>query len=370
MECIETTLNRIFKYNNLLEDSVKKLLPDNIETEELLKTFGRYRKLYEIIGKLFFPKTPKKKYFEAYLNETYTSLRKLHMMISGHDKSTVFSRDKCIKDVKQCIQRNDFLIDDYLSTLRKFEEKYKKKVPKKFSPGPIIDNDTKFLLTIKYQIYLPMSCENIFVNMVQYKDQVYYVETNDLISFFYFYRTDDGWYWSPPKKTDPEDIWIECPQTTINEGYWTGKIIPTYIAEFIIWLHLFFPNIPEFYLKFGTDSKDESKKSENKKDKKDKKNKEKNNNDSDSDERSDSKTNKNKKEKIDKEKSSKNDKESSSKKNNEKSSGSDKEKTNKEQSSKSGKEKSSKSKSAKESEPSKTKTSGGDEEEEEEEDGD
>ena len=50
------------------------------------------------------------------------------------------------------------------------------------------------------------------------------------------------------KKTDPEDIWIECPQTKINEGYWTGKIIPAYIAEFIIWLDLFFPNIPEFYL--------------------------------------------------------------------------------------------------------------------------
>ena len=352
MECIETTINRIYKYNDLLEDSIKKLLPDSMETEELIKTFGRYRKLYEIIGKLFFPKTPKKKYFEAYLNETYTSLRKLHMMISGVDKSTVFSKDKCIKDVKQCIARNDFLIDDYLKTLRKFEEKYKKKVPKKFSPGPIIDNETKFLLTIKYQIYLPMSCENIFVNMVQYKDQVYYVETNDLISFFYFYRTEDGWYWSPPKKTDPEDIWIECPQTTINEGYWTGKIIPTYIAEFIIWLHLFFPNIPEFYLKQYGDNKEDSKKSEHKKDKKSKKNKEKSDDDSESDDdKSDNKTHKSKKEKSDKEKSKKNDKENSDK--------SDKEKSEKNHSSKSGKEKSSKSK---------TKNSGEDEDEEEEED--
>ena len=46
MECIETNLNRIVKYNEILESSTKKLLPDNMETEELLKTFGRYKKLY------------------------------------------------------------------------------------------------------------------------------------------------------------------------------------------------------------------------------------------------------------------------------------------------------------------------------------
>ena len=131
----------------------------------------------------------------------------------------------------------------------------------------MIDNETVFLLSIKCQIYLPLSCENIFVNMVQYKDQVYYIETNDLISFFYFYRTEDGWYWSPPKKTDPEDIWIECPQTSIDEGYWKGKIIPAFIAEFIIWLDLFFPNIPEFYLK-QLDGKKEEKMKKKKKSKK------------------------------------------------------------------------------------------------------
>ena len=280
MECIETTLNRVVKYNDLLEISVKKLLPDNMETEELLKTFSRYRKLYEIIGKLFYPKTPKKKYFEAYLNETYTSLRKLHMMLTQYDKSTVFSRDKCIRDVKQCIKRNDFLIDDYLKTLKKFEEKYKKKVPSKYRAGSILDNETVFLLSIRCQIYLPLSCENIFVNMVQYKDKVYYFETNDVISFFYFYRTDEGWYWSPPKKTDPEDIWIECPQTKINEGYWTGKIIPAYIAEFIIWLDLFFPNIPEFYLN-QLSSQTEGSKSKTTKKKKKKKTKTKSNKDDD-----------------------------------------------------------------------------------------
>ena len=33
MECIETTLNRVVKYNDILEKSTKKLLPDNMEKE-------------------------------------------------------------------------------------------------------------------------------------------------------------------------------------------------------------------------------------------------------------------------------------------------------------------------------------------------
>ena len=106
-----------------------------------------------------------------------------------------------------------------------------------------------FYLNISSQKNLLMSCEYIFVNMVQHKDMVYYVETNDVFNFFYFYRTDECWFWSPPKKTDPEDIWIECPKVRIEEGYWTGKIIPPFMAEFIMWLYLFFPKIPKEYLR-------------------------------------------------------------------------------------------------------------------------
>ena len=104
--------------------------------------------------------------------------------------------------------------------------------------------------------------------MTQYKDMVYYVETNDIFAFFYFYRTEDAWYWSPPKKTDPEDIWIECPQVKIEEGYWNGKIIPYYMAEYIVWLDLFFPNIPEFYLK--DDNQESVQKKKSRKEKKEK----------------------------------------------------------------------------------------------------
>ena len=261
MECIETTLNRLAKYNELLEKISKEVLADNKEAKEILNTYAKYKELLDIIAKLFYPKTPDKKYFEAYLNEIYSSLRKLHKILNGYDKSTVFIRDKCIRDMKECMKRNEYLLEDYLNTLKNFAKKNKTKIPKKFNPGALMDNETIILLSIKSQVYLPLSCENIFLNMVQYKDYVYYVETNDIFSFFYFFRTDDGWYWSPPKKTDLEDVWIECPETTISEGYWKGKTIPSHISEFIVWLGFFFPNVPEFYIKQFSVKKDEQRKS-------------------------------------------------------------------------------------------------------------
>lgn len=94
-----------------------------------------------------------------------------------------------------------------------------------------------------------MACENIFVNMVRLKHNVYFVETNEIFGFFYFYRTEDEWLWSPPRKDDPEDIWFACPQTIIDQGFWIGSLLPPYIQEFIVWLDLIFPNIPEKYVK-------------------------------------------------------------------------------------------------------------------------
>ena len=169
--------------------------------------------------------------------------------MTDYQKSTIFLKDKAVRDVKKGLLRNSYLSEEYLKGIRKFYEAYKKKIPKSFRPEKPKENKTEFLLSIKAQIYTPMSCENIFINMTQYKDMVYYVETNDMFSFFYFYRTEEGWFWSPPKKTDPEDIWIECPEIRIEEGFWEGKIIPPYMAEFIVWLFFFNPKIPEFYFK-------------------------------------------------------------------------------------------------------------------------
>ena len=123
----------------------------------------------------------------------------------------------------------------------------------------LINNETKFFLKLDYQKNIPNTIEYIFFNLVQFRDEVYYIKTRDIFNFFYFYRTEDGiWYWSPPKKTDPEDLWIESPNTKIASGYWINKKIPDYIEQFIIWLDIFSPRIPEFY----TEKKRENNKKE------------------------------------------------------------------------------------------------------------
>lgn len=249
MEYIETTIGRIAKYSEFLEKWTRRILPDTLETDEYCKTFSRYRKTFEIINKYLFINSSKRNYFENILNELYTSLRKINYVLTDYEKGSIFARDRMIRDIKKCMERNEFIIEEYLNELREFDRANKNKLPKNFSLPKVTRSEIYFLLSIKNQKYTPLSCENMFVNMIQYKDLVYYIETNDIFSFFYFYRTDDGWFWSPPKKTDPEDIWIECPNINIEEGYWTGKIIPPYMAEYIIWLDLFFPNIPEFYMK-------------------------------------------------------------------------------------------------------------------------
>ena len=268
MEYIETTLGRLAKYTEHLEKWTRDILEESLETEEYCKTYSRYRKTIEIIANHFYPNTSKRKFFEENLNELYTSLRKVNYMLTEFEKNSIFSRERNKKYLKQCLERNQYIINEYLSIMKKFDNKFKNKIPKDFKPDKITKNETSFYLSIKNQKYTPLSCENIFVNMTQYKDMVYYVETNDVFSFFYFYRTEDAWYWSPPKKTDPEDIWIECPQVKIEEGYWDGKIIPPYMAEFIVWLDLFFPNIPEFYLDKEQKEKKETEKDNEKKNKK------------------------------------------------------------------------------------------------------
>ena len=267
MEYIETTIRKIAKYNEYLDEWARDILEDNLENEELLKMFRRYKRTLEIIAHHFYPNTPHKDYLESVLNEIYTSMRKINYTLTDYEKASVFSKDKTLKDVKKCLERTNFLVEDFLDTMKTFDNSHRDSIPIDFSPPRVTKNKTTFLLSIKNQKNLPLSCENIFVNMVQYKDMVYYVETNDVFSFFYFYRTEDCWFWSPPKKTDPEDIWIECPETRIEEGFWTGKIIPPYMTEFIVWLDLFFPNIPEFYLKKEEpeEKKEEVKEEESKK---------------------------------------------------------------------------------------------------------
>lgn len=249
MEYIETTIGKLAKYNQLIEKWIKRELPLTMENEEYLKPFRKYLLCFEMISKLLYPNNSHSDYLTELLNELYTSLRKINFSLTDYHKSSLFSQDKGMKGLKACLARTQLVINAYHNTLKYYFNKNESNIPQGYDPGKPTRSTITFYLSIKNQVNLPMSCENIFVNMVQYKDMVYYVETSDLFSFFYFYRTEECWFWSPPKKTDPEDIWIECPDVKINEGYWKGEIIPEFMADYIVWLDLFFPNIPEFYIK-------------------------------------------------------------------------------------------------------------------------
>ena len=105
---------------------------------------------------------------------------------------------------------------------------------------------------LKFKLYLnkyskcPYTEEYIIHNLVLHDENIYYYRVKDTIfKFFYFYKTKDNtWYWSPPKKTDLEDIWMKCPDTVVKEGYWKCIQIPKYIEDLIIWLDLFYPDLP------------------------------------------------------------------------------------------------------------------------------
>ena len=249
MDYLETSIGRVAKYSHFLHEWSRDCLDDSLENDELLKIFNRSRKTIDLIGKHYFPNTPKQKYLNRILNGLYNSLRNINSFLTDYEKSSIFLKDKYRKDLQNSLLRINYIIEDYYESMKRFDKKNKSLIPSNFNPGKVSKNKTMFYLNISSQKNLLMSCEYIFVNMVQHKDMVYYVETNDVFNFFYFYRTDECWFWSPPKKTDPEDIWIECPKVRIEEGYWTGKIIPPFMAEFIMWLYLFFPKIPKEYLR-------------------------------------------------------------------------------------------------------------------------
>jgi hypothetical protein len=263
MEYIETTIGNLAKFSNYLEECIKKHINESLEREDILKPFVFYKKVITIISKNYKKKIEAnvKEYFDNLLNDIYTSLRKIHITIYQFTTGSLFSNDKNLKSLKDCCIRNEILIRDIYSNLKgsfdvEVEVKVKGDVPnntteisKKKKDINIIKSKRVFLLNIKNQRNIPATVENIFVNLIQYKDKVYYIQTNDIFNFFYFFRTEEGvWFWSPPRKTDPEDMWVQVPGLKVGDGFWKDKKIPNYMEQFIIWLDIFNPNIPEFYL--------------------------------------------------------------------------------------------------------------------------
>ena len=103
MEYIETTIGKIAKYNEYLDEWAREVLEDNLDNEELLKMFRRYKRTLELIARHFYPNTPHKDYLEGLLNEIYTSLRKVNYTLTDYEKASVFS----MKFTKNSFDKNN-----------------------------------------------------------------------------------------------------------------------------------------------------------------------------------------------------------------------------------------------------------------------
>jgi hypothetical protein len=185
---------------------------------------------------------------EDMLNDLYSIIKKYFQTIKEYSKSTI-SRNNRLSDLKKASQRATLYIKTiYGEMLTKPESNrsdFDFLLEKKGNNKTTNDN-LKFKLWTKNYSKMPYCEEYMLYNIVLHEENIYYYRVNDTIyKFFYFYKTEDNiWYWSPPRKTDPEDIWMECPKYIVEEGVWKGTQIPKYVEDFVVWLDVLRPNLP------------------------------------------------------------------------------------------------------------------------------
>jgi hypothetical protein len=237
MEFIEIEFSSLKNYLDFLENNIKSKFNISREREDILKVFLVCRKLVILVSEKLEIKESQQLFCEV-----YDVLRKIHISLSQYMNGSYIDEERNLKIFKNCCNRNEMYLRSLLEDLNEHQL-----ANKKISNGNNIVPETKFLIKVTFG-NITNSVENIFTNLIQFKDEVYYFKTNDIFEFFYFFRTKEGiWYWSPPKKTDLEDVWIPAPEIKIDRGYWKDNKIPSYVEDFIIWLDIIRPNIPEFY---------------------------------------------------------------------------------------------------------------------------
>jgi hypothetical protein len=237
MEYIETKISNFFKYIKYVENNILNNIIESISRESLLKPLIFCKKITNLIIEKYCEQNEKQ--FEEILNEVYIILRRIDFGFSNYINGSFFDREKNLKNLKSLCMRNEIYTRELVTSI--IDSKQNKFIKNIFT------QDNTFLLKIKSQINLAKTAENIYINLERFKDDIYYLKTNDLFGYFYFYRgNEECWYWSPPKKTDPDDIWFICPQIKIDKGFWIDKLLPDYLINFIIWLDIFSPNIPEY----------------------------------------------------------------------------------------------------------------------------
>lgn len=238
MDYLETHSTNFNIYLEHLENEIKKLVNLSMEREDMLKSLTLMKRVLDMI------ENESHKFKHSVINEFYVMLRKLQTTMNSLKYDSVFVKESNLKALKSCSYRNELYVREIIENLKTNKDKLKdKKVEHIFHKKT--DTYYNFVIDIAQLKTTPNSCECIYSNMVQYKDEVYYIKTNDAFNYFYFYKNKKGeWFWSPPKKEDPEDSWFKVPITQIDKGYWADKKLPYYIEEFIIWLGIFNPKLP------------------------------------------------------------------------------------------------------------------------------
>ena len=226
MEIFETTISKLIKYILYLDTTIKSSVEDSLEREDIFKLLNYSKRLLTVI------QTPSEG-VNILCTDIYIFLRKISEEITNHNNSNLFSKDKTFKNLKESCKRNHILLEDKYSEILNH--------PKNKSFEKI-----KISIDVSYFINIPKSPEFNFTHLVRNENDIFYFETDDSFQYLYFFLgLDLEWYWSPPKKEDLQDIWIKVPSTKIVKGHYSSQTVQKYTEDFIIWLDVFSPNLPE-----------------------------------------------------------------------------------------------------------------------------
>ena len=222
----ETSISTIIAYISHLQSVINTILEDCIDREDIFKLLNYSKRLLYVIQ-------GSSKGVNLLSTDIYTFLRKISQAISDHDNSNIFFKDKTFKELKLSCQRNFIYL----------EEKYSQILVSAINPNYEM---IKVEIDLSFFVDIPKTPENNFTSLTKHDNEIYFFETDDFFQFLYFFKgVDDMWYWSPPKNKDPKDVWIKVPLVKISEGYWAKQKIQKHIEDFMIWLAIFNPRIPE-----------------------------------------------------------------------------------------------------------------------------
>lgn len=242
MEYIEIQISSYKKFIDFIRIKLLYCTSKSIDNDELFTPGKLILKLVNIVREM----TPQA---ESMLNDLYGIIKKYYSSIKEYSTSTI-SRDNRLSDLRKAsIRATIYIKEIYGDILRQ-------------SGSTGSNNDFGFLRNtgetntennlVKFKLFckpfskMPFCEEYVMFHLVLHEENIFFHRVNDTIyKFFYFYKSIDNiWYWSPPKKTDPEDIWMQCPKYIVDEGYWKGTQIPRYVEEFVVWLDIFKPDLP------------------------------------------------------------------------------------------------------------------------------